>query len=321
MNLIIFLFQTVKDMKKIEQNFEESPYYLATRVKNFILAPVQNMVWSILDASETFFKKRDPLTPPRRLMNVGSNQFTRSDFSKIGQELFQYLVQIGGLKPNDKVLDVGCGVGRMAIPLTRYLSAQGTYDGFDIVAKSIEQCAKTISPRFPNFNFYHADLFNSHYNPHGKYEPHQYKFPFPDKTFSFVLLTSVFTHMMSKEVQNYFNEIYRLLVPGGRCFITYFLLNPESEELIQSNRSSINFMFPVDQGKSAKAFDPEAAVAFNESYIKELYQKFKLRIIEPIRYGSWCERKTSLGYYQDIIVGVKENGGSRHKEGSVVTKF
>ena len=104
-------------------------------------------VWFVLDASETFLGRRDPLTPPRRLMNVGSNEFTRSDFNTIGQKLFQYLVDIGGLKPNDKVLDVGCGVGRMAIPLTRYLSSEGTYDGLDIVAESIEQCARTYLPR------------------------------------------------------------------------------------------------------------------------------------------------------------------------------
>ena len=46
-------------------------------------------VWFVLDAIETFFGRRDPLTPPRRLMNVGSNEFTRSDFNTIGQKLFQ----------------------------------------------------------------------------------------------------------------------------------------------------------------------------------------------------------------------------------------
>ena len=264
-------------------------------------------VWFVLDASETFLGRRDPLTPPRRLMNVGSNEFTRSDFNTIGQKLFQYLVDIGGLKPNDKVLDVGCGVGRMAIPLTRYLSSEGTYDGLDIVAESIEQCTRTYLPRFDNFHFHHTDIFNSHYNPGGKYLSHQYKFPLPDKTFSFVFLTSVFTHMLSQGVQNYLKEIQRVLVPGGRCFITYFILNQESEDLIRSNRSDLKFVFPIDQGKSISVNKPEEAVAFNEPYIRELYQKSGLCIVEPIRYGSWCGRKTDVGY-QDIIVGVRSIG-------------
>jgi len=264
----------------------------------------QHGLWFVLDTGEKFLGRRDPLTPPRRLMNVGSNKFTRSDFNTIGQNLFQYIIDIGGLKPTNKVLDVGCGVGRMAIPLTRYLSSEGRYDGFDIVAKSIEQCTRTYSPRFNNFHFHHADIFNSWYNPKGKHLSHQYKFPFPDKTFSFVFLTSVFTHMLNQGVQNYLNEIQRVLVPGGRCFITYFILNQESEDLIQSNKSDLKFVFPVNQGKSIRLNTPEEAVAFNEPYIKELYQKSGLCIVEPIHYGSWCGRKTDVGY-QDIIVGIR----------------
>jgi ubiquinone/menaquinone biosynthesis C-methylase UbiE len=298
------LKETIKNMIFSEQNFWKFFLYPIINVAKYFLNLILNVVWSILDASETFLGKRDPLVPPRRLMSVGSNQLTRSDFNKIGQELFQYLVEIGGLKPNDNVLDVGCGVGRMAIPLTRYLSAQGTYAGFDIVAESIQHCVQSISPHFPNFHFHHADLFNAHYNPDGKCSPHQHKFPFPNETFSFVFLTSVFTHMLSKDMENYLNEICRVLTIGGRCFITYFLLTPESEEMIRSNRSTKKFVFPVDYGKSIKKHNLEAAVAFNESYIRELYSKCGLRIIAPIRYGSWCERNTDAGY-QDIVVGVK----------------
>jgi ubiquinone/menaquinone biosynthesis C-methylase UbiE len=232
-------------MNLVGKNFQKSAFDLIIKMVKFLRRLVENIVWGILDVVEVLWRKKDPLTPPRRLMNVGSKQLTRSDFNKIGQELFQYLVEIGGLKPEDKVLDVGCGVGRMAIPLTRYLSGQGRYDGFDIVARSIRQCAQTISPRFPNFHFHHADIFNAHYNPQGKCYSHQYTFPFPDQTFSFVFLTSVFTHMLSEEVGNYLKEIQRVLVPGGRCLITYFLLNPESEELIRTKRSSKKFIFPI----------------------------------------------------------------------------
>jgi hypothetical protein len=95
-----------------------------------------------------------------------------------------------------------------------------------------------------------------------------------------------------------------VLIAGGRCFITYFLLNPESEELMRSKRSSRKFIFPIDQGKSMKEHDPEAAVGLNESYIRGLYLKSGIRMVEPIHYGSWPGRKTAVGY-QDIVVGVK----------------
>jgi SAM-dependent methyltransferase len=271
----------------------------------FLLRIAQRGVWFLLDAGETLLGRRDPLTPPRRLMNVGSDQFTRSDFNAIGRGLFERLVDPGGLKPNDHALEVGCGVGRMAIPLTRYLTAEGTYDGFDIVADSIDHCTKVYAPRFSNFHFHHADIFNSSYNPDGKQLPHQYRFPFPDKSFSFVFLTSVFTHMLSEGVEHYLREIERVLLPGGRCFITYFILNPESEELMMGPKGgNLKFVFPVDQGKSIDQDRPEEAVAFHEPYLRELYRKCGLQILEPLRYGSWCGRTTDFGY-QDTIVGVK----------------
>ena len=67
--------------------------------------------------------------------------------------------------------------------------------------------------------------------------PHQYRFPFADSIFSFVFLTSVFTHMLCEGVEQYLNEIQRVLLPRGRSFITFFLLNEESEDLMRSNRS------------------------------------------------------------------------------------
>jgi len=47
------------------------------------------------------------------------------DFTAIGLEFLRHFIGIGGLEPNERVLDVGCGIGRMAIPLTRYLGAEG----------------------------------------------------------------------------------------------------------------------------------------------------------------------------------------------------
>jgi len=286
----------------IKHRLRRSPGMWKTAVA--VRSMTQRAVWSVLDVVETLLGRRDSLTPPRRLINVGTNQFSRSDFNAIGRELFRYLVDIGGLKPDDKVLDVGCGVGRMAAPLTRYLSSKGSYDGFDIVAESIEQCKKVYAPRFGNFHFHHADLFNSTYNPGGRYHSHEYRFPFPDNTVSFVFLTSVFTHMLSDGVQNYLNEIQRVLVPGGRCLMTYFILNPESEALMASGRSSIRFTFPVEQGKAEDAERPEDAVAFNESFVREAHRKAGLPIIEPVHFGAWCARKTDVGF-QDIVVAQK----------------
>jgi hypothetical protein len=50
--------------------------------------------------------------------------------------------------------------------------------------------------------------------------------------------------------------------------------------------------------------DPEVAVAYSESFVLRLLEKYALRISKPLQYGSWCSREVSLTY-QDVIVAKK----------------
>lgn len=263
---------------------------------------IRDAIFRGLDLGESLLGLRDPLTPPRKLMNVGSNSILRNDFNAIGQTLFRYLVDVGSLRKDDNVLDIGCGVGRMAIQLTRYLT--GTYDGFDIVKESIDHCQNVITAKHPRFRFHHAELFNTHYTPGYAVQPHDFRFPYADGSFSFVFLTSVFTHMRHREVENYLDEIERVLVPGGRCFATYFLLNPQTDALIERGASVLTFRHPMAHGRTDRSDDADAACAYDENFLREIYRDAGLEIAEPIHYGSWPGRATEVGY-QDIIVSVK----------------
>ena len=55
-------------------------------------------------------------------------------------------------------------------------------------------------------------------------------FPCADNSFDLVFLTSVFTHMFAGDVENYLSEISRVLKPGGKCLITWFLLDEVSRK-------------------------------------------------------------------------------------------
>jgi hypothetical protein len=61
----------------------------------------------------------------------------------------------------------------------------------DITSAGIAWCGSRIAPRFPNFRFQQIDVYNKHYNPQGTFPPSQYRFPFDNNTFSFVMLGSV----------------------------------------------------------------------------------------------------------------------------------
>ncbi|MDP8919032.1 MAG: class I SAM-dependent methyltransferase, partial [Pseudomonadota bacterium] len=56
------------------------------------------------------------------------------DYRAIGVEYLGHYVRLGELKPSDRVLDIGCGIGRMAVPLTQYLDPETAfYEGIDPV--------------------------------------------------------------------------------------------------------------------------------------------------------------------------------------------
>jgi len=257
---------------------------------------------SLLDNLEVLIGKRDQLTPPRRLVeSIGG------DFRQAGEEFFQHFVKLGGLKPDARILDVGCGCGRMAVPLTRYLSPEGGYWGFDIVEENVRWCQKNLEPKYRNFHFLVADVYNKNYRPKGRYKAAEYRFPYQDSFFDLVSLTSVFTHMLTADMQNYLREISRVLKPGGRGLTTFFLLNEESRALLSQGAGKVKFPYARQDCMVSEQDFPETAVAFEESFIRQNCAARELEIVEPLRYGSWCGRKQWLSF-QDIVVAEKKKG-------------
>jgi len=122
--------------------------------------------------------------------------------------------------------------------------------------------------------------------------------------FDFIFLTSIFTHMPSPEMENYMAEISRVLKPGGRCLISFFLLNPEACALVREGRSQIDFRHEFSNGATSNPKLPEKAIAFNERFIRSRFTGVDLHLLEPIHYGSWCGRKTFLSF-QDLVVAEK----------------
>jgi SAM-dependent methyltransferase len=243
-----------------------------------------------------------PLIPPDHLNFVGGGNFL-----EIGNEFLALFRDLGGLKPDDRVLDVGSGIGRMAVPLTTYLSREGSYEGIDIVPHGIEWSSANITKRFPRFRFQLADIRNKWYNANGRVGAAEYRFPFADASFDFVFLVSVFTHLLPAEVDNYLAEISRVLKPGGRCFASWFLLNAESESLIAAGKSTLAFKFPIEGGLTVNAEAPEETVSYQQERVSALYARNHLDVAPSIHFGSWCGRGEFLTY-QDVYVAQKRAG-------------
>lgn len=191
-------------------------YYKLTPEMRFVL---RKLFYLPLDTWETLTNKRQKYEPPKGLIYIGSGNFIAQGLRHL-ELLKKYLY----LKPDDDVLDVGCGIGRTAIPLTSYLSHKGSYEGFDVVEKGVKWCNKKIKKDFPNFNFTYVPLRNDLYN-NFKETAHSFKFPYEDNSFDKIFLFSVFTHMLVDEIANYLSEIKRVLKPGGYVY-QLFLSTP-----------------------------------------------------------------------------------------------
>lgn len=237
------------------------------------------------------------LCPPPSLRNVGDG-----DFEEIGRKFLGHFRGIGGLRPDERVLEIGCGVGRMAIPLTGYLSSAGRYQGFDVVRGEIDWCRRRITPRFPNFLFHFIDVYNGQTNPRGRLRADSFRFPLQDGEADFVFLTSVFTHMLAGDIAHYLKEISRLLNGRGRMLATFFLLNPETRERLERNGS--RFRHPYGSSLVTDPAMPEASIAHEEGEIRALLQAHGLRVQEPIHWGAWSGRPDFLSA-QDILLAAK----------------
>lgn len=243
------------------------------------------------DAADTIRGRRDPLIPPRRLAGLVGD----SDFRATGEEFLGHFQTLGGLRSDDRVLDIGCGFGRMARVLAGVLRPPGSYDGFDVMRPGIEWCHAHYVDTPVRFAFTHVDLHNAAYNPHGTGSAVDFAFPYADGSFTFALATSLFTHLLPDAGDHYLAQAARVLAPGGRLFTTWMLMSGEPPAPLRR----------LPDGQPAAVADPdvpEDAVAVDESWVRDRLGAHGLTLT-AIHPGSWAGG--SGASQQDIVVATR----------------
>lgn len=123
------------------------------------------------------------------------------DFQPVGT-LEYYVLKAHGLTPQDLVVDIGCGTGRLACQLER--RGHMRYAGFDIIASAAE-VARSLCQR-PDWTFGETDGL---------------RIPVADGVADMACFFSVFTHIGHEHTYLYLRETSRLLRKGGRVVFSF----------------------------------------------------------------------------------------------------
>lgn len=101
----------------------------------------------------------------------------------------------------DEVLDIGCGTGRITIPVARRARA---VTGFDLTEAMIEQAALKATDAGLDVRFEQGDMA---------------ALPFPDNSFDAVVSMLALMHVPPVDHPQVFSEVRRVLRSGGRLII------------------------------------------------------------------------------------------------------
>jgi SAM-dependent methyltransferase len=125
------------------------------------------------------------------------------DFELIGSTELA-LLQMEGLQPAHTLVDLGCGVGRLAVHVIPILQG-GSYIGIDISDTMLKRAKARIGQAVPNPGCRVTWLKQT--------TP---QFNLPENSVDMMCAFSVFTHMEHEDSYRYLNAALKVVKPGGR---------------------------------------------------------------------------------------------------------
>ena len=217
----------------------------------------------------------------------------------LGQQVLDWLTIHVPLRLGARVLDVGCGDGRVAAAFARAEGFTGAYAGVDIDRERIGALTRAFAGQ-PRFRFQHVDLFHSYYNPRGRLDPSAHAYAYPPESFDLIFFNSIFSHLRLSVIANHLRNAERCLAPGGKVWLTCYLIDEKYDrEQVRENR---RFDQEFDLGYTATPAEPEGVVAYEQARLLSTITEAGLALEQRIR-GHWLGPRHSLDQHeQDVIV-------------------
>jgi SAM-dependent methyltransferase len=162
------------------------------------------------------------ILPAKHLRFCGAEFKDNEYFLVSAKAEAERLIKQNHLSRDSRILDLGCGVGRLPIGILAKGLEIKSYCGIDVDERSIRWCKKHIQSKHHQFQFQHTNARNALYNPKGAEVDTKLRLPFDDQSLDIIYLYSVFSHMLIGDVRIYAREFKRVLRQDGSVFLTAF---------------------------------------------------------------------------------------------------
>jgi SAM-dependent methyltransferase len=239
----------------------------------------------------------DAIPDDSLIFHVSGNT-TPHSYVDVGRAVAMEIFNSGVVRmPSDKVVDVGCGCGRIAQFIAPLLAPNapfaGKYVGLDTWHDGITWARDNISSTTPQAEFIHVGSANG-------YDPSSLNcIPLGDGSQDAALAVSLFTHLRWEPARQYLAEIGRVLRKGGRAYLTFFASMERFREMWPN--------LVCDEDEYGLYFvKPEFEDAFvNQRCLEELFRNSGLAVLD-LKHGAWRGEKFGGGRgfasYQDAYI-------------------
>ena len=258
----------------------------------------------LVAVDNVYYPHLNSLIPDRKLWVGPSDPIQH--FLRWPTEYRIFLQLLCGATAHSNFLEIGCNHGRTALGLVDLIGKNGSYVGFDILKEHVDFARENFSRVNGQMRFVFADLFNQVYNPTGKLDPLEYKFPAENGKVDVAFAASVFTHLLPETIEHYLAETERVLSQEGKACYSFFVLDDykaqgmSAHELYEFDHELIGY-----SGVGVKYIDrPEAVIAYSMETIGRMALSKGLRIQEVV-HGYWSLQHSNAAHEQDLIVFCK----------------